>query len=136
MLPSDFRALPNMALAIKKNTPLKVYGTGLQTRTFCYVTDAIAGFLKVLSTDKEASVYNIGNTQPEITMYDLAQIVCELRDFKAGIEVVPHPTEYPADEPQRRCPDISRAEKELGFKPIVQLRDGLGRFFDWAEANY
>ncbi|MGH2670680.1 MAG: NAD-dependent epimerase/dehydratase family protein, partial [bacterium] len=73
MQETDYRVLPNFAGRILKQEPLHIYGSGVQTRTFCYVTDAVAGFLKVLLRGRRGEAYNIGNPVPEVSMLDLAK---------------------------------------------------------------
>ena len=136
MMPRDYRVLPNFAAAIAKGTQLEIYGHGKQTRTFCYITDAINGFMKILVEGKKPDVYNVGNPNPEISMTDLAEKICKLIDYKAGYQLIAYPSTYPEDEPNRRCPDITRISKELDYKPRVTLEDGLSRFLNWSKANY
>ena len=136
MQETDYRVLPNFASCILAGEPLHLYGTGTQTRTFCYVTDAITGFLKVLLRGRRGEAYNIGNPIPEISMVELATILAEVVGRPLAVERVHYPNTYPADEPQRRCPDISRAAADVGYRPAVELRDGLRRFMDWAQRTY
>lgn len=136
MMPKDYRVLPNFAASILRGNPLKVYGDGMQTRTFCYITDAIIGFLKVLVDCDKPNVFNIGNPTPEININDLARLVNEISSKKVKIEISNYPDTYPEDEPNRRCPDISRIQSTLDFKPKVDLEVGLKRFLSWAEDNY
>lgn len=140
----DYRVLPNFAAKVFAGEPLMVYGSGNQTRTFCYVTDAIVGFLQVLVNGQPGEPYNIGNPSPEISMLGLVQeirsIIGEDPDFLnvplVRSEVIEHPDTYPADEPQRRCPDISKAILHVGYEPTVALGDGLTRFLKWASQAY
>lgn len=136
MMPKDFRVLPNFATSIAKNESLKVYGSGKQTRTFCYITDAIDGFTKILVESKTPDVFNIGNPTPEISMIDLAKLCVEISGTKSNFEIIKYPDSYPDDEPNRRCPDINKAKSELNFSPNVDLNDGLERFFTWTKQNY
>src|SRR3989338_355092 len=136
MQETDYRVLPNFASRILAGKPLHVYGSGKQTRTFCYVTDAIAGFLKVLLHGGNAQAYNIGNPVPEISMLELAKILEKVVGRPLVIERVEYPDTYPADEPQRRCPDISKAKVQLNYQPAVSLEEGLKRFMGWAAATY
>ena len=136
MQETDYRVLPNFASRILAGQPLHVYGSGDQTRTFCYVTDAIAGFLKVLLHGRRGEAYNIGNPVPELSMMELATILAEVVEKPLKMERVQYPKTYPADEPQRRCPDISKAASDVGYRPSVELRDGLGRFMEWAKRTY
>ena len=132
----DYRVLPNFATQIKAGQPLFVYGTGQQTRTFCYVVDAVIGFMLALLRGIPGEAYNVGNPKPEVTMQDLAQRICELVGDPASYRVVDYPDGYPANEPQRRCPDIRKAELQLGFQPRVTLDEGLKRFLSWTNATY
>ena len=136
MMPTDYRVLPNFAASIARGEKLSVYGTGKQTRTFCYITDAITGFLKVLVETKDPDVFNVGNPTPEINMLDLVSEISKATGYALELALIAYPETYPADEPNRRCPDISRLEKIVGFVPTVELREGLTRFFDWTAANY
>ncbi len=132
MQATDYRVLPNFAARWVRGEPLHIYGTGSQTRTFCYVTDGIRGCLQALVHGVPGEPYNIGNPSPEISMGDLARMVGRITNQDVRADVVEHPDTYPADEPQRRCPDISKAKAQLGYEPKVPLEDGLARFFNWA----
>jgi UDP-glucuronate decarboxylase len=136
MQETDYRVLPNFANRIKAGLPLKVYGSGSQTRTFCYITDAMVGFLLTIAKGVPGEAYNIGNPKPEISMLDLVRRIERILKGKLTYDVVEYPDSYPADEPQRRCPDIRKARVHLKFEPQVDLDDGLGRFFGWADQVY
>lgn len=132
MKENDFRVLPNFASQIKGGKALKVYGTGNQTRTFCYITDAMNGFLRVLAKGLPSEVYNIGNPEPEISILELAERTKKVLDREIELHIVEHPDSYPSDEPQRRCPDIRKAQIQLKYWPKVTLDEGLKRFYSWA----
>ena len=134
----DRRVVPMFALRALGGEPLPVHGDGHQTRTFCYITDAIVGFLKVLLAGQPGSVYNVGNDDTEIPMKDLAQLFVELSNRGARVDMIPYPDTSPAGEPQRRCPDLTKIRTELKYTPRVSLREGLERFLTWAagEATY
>ena len=136
MMPKDYRVLPNFATQIAKKESLKIYGSGNQTRTFCYISDAIIGFMKILLDSKNPDVFNVGNPTPEVSMIELTEIIKKVikDDFK--VELIDYPTTYPADEPNRRCPDITRISENLDFKPRVNIEEGLARFFRWTKDNY
>lgn len=137
MQKTDYRVLPNFGARLMEGKPLQIYGHGDQTRTFCYVTDAIGGFLRVLMEGVPGEPYNIGNPSPEISMKALAvEVARALGRDKVDFDVVDYPDTYPADEPNRRCPDISKAAQQLGYAPRVSLEDGLKRFFDWARVAF
>jgi UDP-glucuronate decarboxylase len=136
MMPKDYRVMPNFANSWLTNVPLKVYGGGNQTRTFCYITDAIDAFLKILVESKKSGVYNVGNPYPEISMIDLAELVKNSIDSIIQIEQIDYPNTYPKDDPTRRCPDITKLASELNFRPTVSLEEGIDKFFKWAKLNY
>ncbi|HJO73046.1 MAG: NAD-dependent epimerase/dehydratase family protein [Rhodospirillales bacterium] len=136
MQETDYRVLPNFANRIKGGRALSVYGTGRQTRTFCYVTDAVVGFLLTVLGGVPGEAYNIGNPEPEISMFDLVERIEVVLGRKIEKNLVEYPDSYPADEPNRRCPDIRKARLQLEFEPLVDLDDGLGRFLAWTDATY
>lgn len=133
---NDYRVLPNFGSNIKAGRPLHVYGNGTQTRTFCYVTDAINGFLRAIARGKPGETYNIGNPAPEIGMIDLVGRVEAAIGRPIDYVLSEYPDSYPADEPNRRCPDIAKARSELQFEPKVDLDTGLARFFAWSDRAY
>jgi len=136
MQEADYRVLPNFASRIKGNKPLNVYGSGNQTRTFCYVTDAMVGFLLVLLKGIPGEAYNIGNPVPEISVLDLVKIIERVVERPIAHNIIEYPDSYPADEPNRRCPDIRKARLQLGFGPEIGIVEGLGRFLGWSDRVY
>jgi UDP-glucuronate decarboxylase len=136
MQEKDYRVLPNFASRIKNEQPLKIYGSGNQTRTFCYITDAVAGFMKVAAHGVPGEPYNIGNPTPELSMLELAKEIEKVLGQKVAVDIVEYPDSYPADEPNRRCPDISKSNLQLGYQPRVTLQDGLKRFMDYSLRTY
>lgn len=134
---TDYRVLPNFGARIADRLPLQIYGKGEQTRTFCYVTDAVVGFLRVLLDGVPGEPYNIGNPKPEVSMLELVEKVRDAcGDKSIEFQVMDYPDTYPADEPKRRCPDISKATQQLGYAPTVSLDEGLRRFFAWTRLAY
>ena len=123
---NDRRVVPMFAYQVLNGETLPVHGDGHQTRTFCYITDAMTGFLKVLLAGKPSEAYNIGNDDNEISMRDLAQVFVDSVDKQANYEMIPYPDTYPAGEPQRRCPDLTKSKLELGFEPKINFREGMG----------
>ncbi|MBL8670644.1 MAG: NAD-dependent epimerase/dehydratase family protein [Alphaproteobacteria bacterium] len=136
MQETDYRVLPNFASRIKAGKPLNVYGSGKQTRTFCYITDAINGFLRVIARGVPGEAYNVGNPRPEISMHQLVLAVQEVLGKPVAHNLIEYPDTYPADEPNRRCPDIRKAKLQLDYVPQVDLKDGLRRFLRWTDATY
>ncbi len=136
MQETDYRVLPNFASRIKAKKPLHIYGTGNQTRTFCYITDAIVGFFLVIMNGVSGEAYNIGNPNPEISMLDLVKRIKKVSNQDVSYHVVEYPDSYPADEPNRRAPNIRKAKMQLDFSPEVNLDEGLHRFIDWSNKFY
>jgi UDP-glucuronate decarboxylase len=132
---NDRRVVPMFAYQALNGQPITVHGDGHQTRTFCYITDAMIGFLKTLLIGKRGEPYNVGNPDNEISMRDLAQLFVELAGPSASWQLIPYPDTYPAGEPQRRCPDPMKSQKDLGFTATVDFRAGLSRFLDWARTQ-
>lgn len=132
----DYRVLPNFASRIKGGQPLNVYGSGIQTRTFCYITDALVGFLLTVVKGVPGETYNIGNPRPEISMVQLVEALSKATGKDVPYNLIEYPDSYPADEPMRRSPDIRKARLQLEFEPRVDLADGLKRFMDWAMVTY
>jgi UDP-glucuronate decarboxylase len=108
-----------------------VYGKGDQTRSFCYVTDTIhALLLAATNPNMKANVVNIG-AQNEIPIHSLAEMIVKITHSKSKITY----HERPADDPQRRCPDISRAKSLLSWSPQTTLEQGLSKTINWFAAN-
>ncbi|MBA3302765.1 MAG: SDR family oxidoreductase [Actinomycetota bacterium] len=125
MRPTDGRAVSNFLVQALHGKPLTIYGDGSQTRSFCYVSDEIRGFLALLDSDLVGPV-NIGNPG-EFSIKELAELVIEVT--VSDSEIVYEP--LPVDDPTQRRPDISLASAALGWEPSVDLREGLTRTAEW-----
>lgn len=121
MRPHDGRAVPTFLRQALADKPLTVFGDGSQTRSFCYVTDLIEGFLRLVDSDHHLPV-NIGNPS-EFTIHELAEVV--LRLTGSGSQVVYEA--LPQDDPMVRRPDISLAQELLSWGPTIELEEGLTR---------
>ncbi|MEK7298249.1 MAG: UDP-glucuronic acid decarboxylase family protein [Planctomycetota bacterium] len=115
----DGRALPNFMCQAIRGEDLTIYGDGLQTRSFCYVSDLVEGVYRLLISDEHEPV-NIGNPE-EITVLQLAKEILALTGSKSKIGYCP----LPVDDPKVRQPDITKAKKILGWEPKVSRKDGL-----------
>lgn len=133
---ADYRVLPNFASAIKAGRPLRIYGTGRQTRTYCYVTDAMTGFLLAILKGLPGQPYNIGCAAPEVSVHQLVEAIEKALGRKLERQVIEHPDSYPADEPQRRCPDLRKAAAHLDYRAERTLDEGLKRFLDWTQLHF
>lgn len=135
MRKEDDRVLPKFIFSALEGRPVTVHLPGIQTRTFCYITDGIVGFLKTILVGKNGEVYNIGRADEEINMLDLANKVNEVFDGKLKIETIEMPTEYPQDQAQRRCPDMTKAREELNFVAEINLETAISRTLEWSRDN-
>jgi dTDP-glucose 4,6-dehydratase len=125
LAPGDGRVVSNFISQALRGEPLTVYGDGSQTRSLCYVDDEIAGLVALLDSSLIGPV-NIGSPD-ERTILELAHTVLELSGSDSPITFEPLPT----DDPVRRCPDITLATSELGWFPLVGLRDGITRTMEY-----
>ncbi|WP_372425162.1 UDP-glucuronic acid decarboxylase family protein [Salinarimonas chemoclinalis] len=127
MRPDDGRIVSNLICQALADQPLTIYGTGEQTRSFCYVDDMIEGLVRLMRVDPapEGPV-NLGNPG-EFTILELAEMVLDLVETTSRLVHEPLPT----DDPQRRRPDVSRAETRLGWRPTTPLSAGLPPTIDW-----
>lgn len=123
---NDGRAVPTFIDQALRGEPLTVHGDGTQTRSLCYVDDLIEGFWRLTNSDVTTPV-NIGNPE-EVTVLELAKII---RDRVGGDSEIGF-VERPVDDPEVRCPDISKAKELLGWEPKISLREGLERTIGWA----
>ena len=127
---NDGRALPNFVFQALSEKPITVYGDGKQTRSFCYVSDLIDGIYRLAMSQEHLPV-NIGNPE-EITLLEFAQRV-RAHFSKAG-PIVFEP--LPQDDPKRRCPDIRKAKRLLGWEPKVPLADGLAKTIEYFKEQF
>ncbi len=121
------RAVPRFIKQALGKESVTVFGTGEQTRSFCYVTDQIEGLLRLSSLSTvPADVVNIGNEE-EVTITGLAHTVADLA--RSSSEITFHP--LPEDDPMRRCPDITLAKSLLDWRPKIGLEEGLSKTIQW-----
>ncbi len=119
MRKDDGRVVPNFINQALSNKPITIYGDGKQTRSFCYILDLIEGIYKLMMSDINDPV-NLGNPE-EHTILEFAEIIKDLIKSKSKVVF----KELPTDDPHVRCPNISKAKKELGWEPKVSLKEGL-----------
>jgi len=125
---NDGRVISNFMMQALRGDPLTIYGDGSQTRSFCYVSDLIAGIVKLSKSDEHLPT-NIGNPV-EFTMLECAKEVLALVGSKSELTFMP----LPQDDPKQRKPDISKAKSLLGWEPEVPLREGLSKSLDYFKA--
>lgn len=125
------RVVPRFIEQALKGEPITVFGDGEQTRSFTYVRDQVEGILRLAALERaRGEVVNIGSNV-ETSIIELARIVKKLTCSKSEITFLP----LPKDDPRRRCPDISKAEKLLNWRPRVSLEEGLRKTIAWFEAG-
>ena len=125
MRPNDGRAVPAFFKAALENRRLPVFGDGAQTRSLCYVDDEVEGILRLLLSD-EIEPVNIGNPE-EVTILELAEAIQDVVGNHPGVDLQP----LPKDDPMVRRPDTTKAERVLGWKAQISLRQGLERTLPW-----
>jgi UDP-glucuronate decarboxylase len=129
MHPNDGRVVSNFIVQALRGSDLTIYGDGNQTRSFCYVDDLIDAMILMMENESGfAGPVNLGNPK-EFTMLELANLVIELTSSKSRLKFLP----LPKDDPKQRQPDISVAQRELGWVPTTLLREGLVKTISYFE---
>ncbi len=127
MDPKDGRVVSNCIVQAINNHDITVYGDGSQTRSFCYVSDLVDGAIKMMNNDKKfIGPVNLGNPS-ERTVLNLAEIILEMTGSKSKITY----KDLPSDDPVKRKPDITKAQEILGWKPKVDIKDGLAKTIEY-----
>ncbi|MEK6982252.1 MAG: UDP-glucuronic acid decarboxylase family protein [Candidatus Micrarchaeota archaeon] len=126
----DGRVIPNFVTQALSGKDITLYGNGLQTRSFCYVSDLVDGLTKLAFSDITFDVFNVGNPH-EITLQTLANKVKELAQSKSNIIHKP----LPQDDPKQRCPNITKIKKAVNWEPKVSLDDGLKKTIEWFKSH-
>ena len=127
MHPSDGRVVSNFIMQALRGEDITIYGTGEQTRSFCYCDDLVKGLISMMNTDDSITgPINLGNPN-EFTIKQLAELVIELTGSKSKIVYQP----AAQDDPQQRQPIIDKAQQVLGWQPTVQLREGLAKTIEY-----
>ncbi len=126
---NDGRVVTNFIVQALNGEDITIYGKGNQTRSFCYVSDTVAGIIKAMDSESN-EVFNIGNPN-EITIMQLAETIIQLTESKSGVKY----QELPDDDPTQRKPDIGKAINILDWKPDIGLEEGLNKTIGWVKAN-
>jgi len=133
---TDGRVIADFSRNILQNKDIIMFSNGNPSRTFCYVVDGLVGYLKILARGRNSEAYNIGTEKPEISMKDLALKMARIGRQEFGykgkvITKLNKDKNYLTDNPQRRCPKIQKARRELGYNPEITLEEGLRRVMIW-----
>lgn len=131
MHPQDGRVVSNFIMQALRGEPITLYGEGLQTRSFCFVSDLIDGFVRLMNSDNVVTgPINLGNPH-EISIRELAQRILALTGSSSEMVFKP----LPQDDPTQRCPDITRARTLLDWQPVVPLEEGLARTTEYFQQH-
>ena len=131
MTAEDGRVVSNFILQALRDEPISIYGTGSQTRSFCFVDDLVDGLIRMMATDGSVTgPMNLGNPE-EVSIHDLAALIIEMTGSRSRIVHLPAVT----DDPRQRQPDISLARSKINFSPSVGLRQGLMRTIAYFERS-
>ena len=133
---NDRRLFPDLVRDILNDRDLVLLSDGSATRTFCYISDAIVGYLKVLTNGKSGEAYNIGADFPEVSVTEFVNRVVKISNSRFGyagkvLRGISEDSDYLTDNPTRRCPDLGKARSELGYAPQVGLDAGIERALAW-----
>ena len=130
MHPQDGRVVSNFIVQALQSEPITIYGDGLQSRSFCYVTDLIEGMIRLMnSQDSVTGPINLGNPN-EFYIRDLAQEIIKMTNSNSQLRMM----ELPIDDPRQRKPDIQLAKEKLDWTPNIQLHEGLRHTIQYFEA--
>lgn len=129
---ADGRVLPDFCRDILADRDIVLRSDGSPTRTFCYVSDALTGYLLTLLSSHHAEPFNIGSDSPEISMRELGRMLLEVAGSKRKVvHRLSEEADYLTDNPNRRCPNLAKSRSLLGYAPLVDLRIGLSRMLQW-----
>ncbi len=131
----DGRVVSNFIVQAVQNQPITVYNEGVQTRSFSYVSDTVDGLIAMSENGKAGEIYNIGN-DTERTIADAAEIIKKLTGSSSEISKIAYPENVPGDDPQRRCPDLTKARTQLGYNPTTSFEDGITKTIPYFKERF
>ena len=129
---TDKRVLPDFFRDVINDSDINILSDGKATRTFCYISDATEGYLRILLSKYNGEPFNIGTESPEVSIGELAEAVIKISGKNLKVQYkVSSDIEYLTDNPQRRCPSILKAKELLNYQPKISLEDGLQRTYNY-----
>ena len=132
---NDGRIIPDFMNNAIKKSEIIIHSDGTPTRSFCYARDAISGFFKLLFSNHDGIICNVGNDE-EVSVKNVANIIQNIMDKPISIKIVKsEDPNYTKDNPQRRCPDLSLIKKSVNYEPKINLEEGLKRVYRWYRRN-
>ena len=132
---NDGRIIPDFMNNAMNKSEIIIHSDGTPTRSFCYARDAISGFFKLLFSNHDGIICNVGNDE-EVSVKNVANIIQNIMDKPISIKIVKsEDPNYTKDNPQRRCPDLSLIKKVVNYEPKINLEEGLKRVYMWYRRN-
>jgi len=129
---NDGRIIPNICKAMIDGTDFSVYGSGEQTRTYCYVADALVYFFEILLSQKFGEIYNVGSEDEELSALHIAEKAYSIIQPSTSKFIInSYPADYPEQEPQRRCPNISKVKALSGYAPSYSFKKGFKACYNY-----
>ncbi|MDP4181192.1 MAG: NAD-dependent epimerase/dehydratase family protein [Bacillota bacterium] len=132
----DKRVIPDFFNNALNGKKIQLLSNGSPTRSFCYISDAMSGFMRAILSDCNGEAFNIGNDQLEVSMLDLAKTIAKTVGEVEVEYKLSEDENYLVDNPQRRCPDLSKTKKLLGYYPRIGLEEGMARMMEWYKSAY
>lgn len=132
----DRRVIPDFFSDAIKHHKIEILSDGTPTRSFCYASDAIKGFMLALLSEFNGEAFNIGNDSIEISMNNIAELIASLVGNVSVIYKSSEERNYLTDNPKRRCPDLTKAKTCLNYHPNIELTEGLLRMYEWYRQIY
>ena len=131
----DGRIIPDFMNNAINKSEIIIHSDGSPTRSFCYVSDAISGFFKLLFSKHDGIICNVGNDE-EVSVKDVADTIKNIMAKPISIKIIKSDDpNYTKDNPQRRCPDLSLIKKSVKYIPQIDLEEGLERVYKWYRSN-
>jgi UDP-glucuronate decarboxylase len=130
MLANDGRVVSNFIVQALSGEDITIYGSGSQTRSFCYVDDLIDGMVRMMDSEDFLGPVNMGNPE-EYTIMDFAKKIISMTGSRSGLSYKP----LPSDDPTQRQPDIALALQKLGWRPLVSVDEGLRKTIDYFKSE-
>ena len=132
---NDKRVIPDFCNDVLHNRDIEILSDGKSTRTYCYISDAITDYMKILLSDYNGESFNIGNDKPEISVGELAEIITTYGKKSKVKYSVSKDKNYNVDSPRRRCPNIDKVRELLGYNQSVDIYKGIENSLRWYEDN-
>ena len=127
----DGRIIPDFMSNAMKNSEIVIHSDGMPTRSFCYASDAINAFFKLLFSDHNGIAFNVGNDE-EISVKDVADMIQKIMEKPISIKMIKsNDPNYTKVNPQRRCPDLSLIKSSVNYTPKINFEEGLKRIYEW-----